>query len=183
MTSNKKSILSSNIFTFFIGTALLIWGIIVIYFRFAKGIDITGTAWLVLVGGIMIISGISNILLYRYNRDKVIGALKSYERINLSQLSSELKLSDKQTKDIIVDLRTEGKLKASFEPETGDVLVFEVNGVPPIAIVPMSSSGLPEHEVKYKDKQIPRDLKYCQYCGSIVNPNDRFCNNCGSDLS
>ncbi len=182
MGSNKKALIRSNIWTFFIGGALLIYGLVMIYYKYVRDINLVGTIGLPIGGAIIVIVGISNVLTYRNRRKRALGALTSYERVSLTQLSSELKLSDKQTKDIIVDLRADGKLRASFEPESGDVLVLEVNGEPPMAIVPMSSSGLPEHEEKYKDKQIPKDNHYCSYCGSIVRPEDQFCNNCGSYL-
>lgn len=131
----------------------------------------------------MLLAGISNVLNYRLNRRKILSALKSYERVSLEHLSSELSLRKRKIKGLIVELRTEGKLRASFEPATGDVLVFDVNGEPPLAVVPMSSSGLPEHEEKYKHKHIPSEHHYCQYCGSIVKPDDKYCNNCGSYVS
>jgi len=183
MSSNKKALIRSNIWTFFIGGALLIYGLVMIYFRYVRDVNLIGTIGLPIAGGVMVIAGIVNTLVYRNNREKILGTLQSYERVSLAQLSSELKLSESNTKDIIIDLRTEGKLKASFEPETGDVLVLKVKGEPPIAIVPMSSSGLPEHEAKYKDKQLPKEHNYCSYCGSIAKPEDKFCNNCGSYLS
>jgi hypothetical protein len=183
MSSSKKALIISNIWTFTIGGALLIYGLIMIYYKYVRDINLIGTIGLPIAGAIMVVAGIANVLAYRNNREKVLGALQSYERVQLSQLSSELKISESKTKDIIVDLRSEGKLKASFEPETGDVLVIEVKGEPPIAVVPMSSSGLPEHEEKFKDKRIPKDHNYCSYCGSIVKPEDQFCNNCGSYLS
>ncbi len=183
MSSSKNALIRSNIWTFFIGGALLIYGLVMIYYKFVRDINLIGTIGLPIGGAIIVIAGIANVLTYRNKRERVLGALSSYERINLSQLSTELRISEQQTKDIIIDLRAEGKLKASFEPRTGDVLVLEVNGEPPITIVPMSSSGLPEHEEKYKDKRIPKDQNYCSYCGSIVKPEDKFCNNCGSYIS
>ncbi|MFW9924310.1 MAG: zinc-ribbon domain-containing protein [Candidatus Thorarchaeota archaeon] len=182
MNATKKSVINNNIYTFLFGAIFLIWGLIVIIFKYAKGVDIPGSYWMAILGGIMIIGGISNIINYRYNREKVLGALKSYERISLQQLSSELKLSEKRVKSLIIDLRTEGRLRASFEPETGDVLILDIDGNPPSAVVPMSSSGLPEHEEKYKHLQVPRDQNYCPHCGSIVKPESQYCNNCGSYL-
>lgn len=131
----------------------------------------------------MLLAGISNVFTYRFNRRKILSTLRSYERISLSQLSSEVNIRKRKTKQLIVELRTDGKLRASFEPTTGDVLIFEVNGEPPSAVVPMSSSGLPEHEEKYKHLHIPDEHHYCQYCGSIVKPDDQYCNNCGSYVS
>jgi len=124
--SNKKALIRSNIWTFFIGGALLIYGLVMIYFKYVRDINLIGTIGLPIGGAIIVIAGISNVLTYRNRRKRALGALTSYERVSLTQLSSELKLSDKQTKDIIVDLRADGKLRASFEPETGDVLILEL---------------------------------------------------------
>ena len=71
------SIGRGNIWTFFIGLGLAIWGAI----SLAKP-GVTGTPWLLLPGGIMIITAIANISNFRYNREKIIGALKSYNRIS-----------------------------------------------------------------------------------------------------
>lgn len=168
---------------FLFGIPMLIWGILVIILKLTIGRDYLITLSIGIIGFIFVAAGTASILALRLNRAKILGALKSYERVNLDQLSSELKLSKNKTKKAIVHLRAEGRLKASFEPITGDVLILEVDGEPPFAIVPMSSSGLPEHEEKFKDKRIPKDLKYCSYCGSIVKSEDQFCNNCGSYLS
>ena len=115
MSSSKKALIRSNIWTFFIGGALLFYGLVMIYFKYARGINLIGTVGLPIGGAIIVIAGITNVLTYRNKRERVLGALSSYERINLSQLSTELKISEQQTKDIIIDLRAEGKLKASFE--------------------------------------------------------------------
>jgi len=52
----------------------------------------------------MLISGIASVFAYRHNREKVIGALKSYERISLEQLSKELRLTKRKVQSLIVDL-------------------------------------------------------------------------------
>jgi len=183
LNKQKKAFIGSKILLFIFGIPMLIWGLLIIYFKYAKDIDLTFTSSICVIGFVLIASGITSVLTSRYNQAKVLGALKSYERVSIAQLSSELKLSEKKTQATIVNLRAEGRLKASFDPKTGDVLVFEIDGELPIAVVPMSSSGLPEHEEKYKDKQIPKEHVYCTYCGSIVKPDDRYCNSCGSYLS
>ncbi|MHA1186854.1 MAG: zinc-ribbon domain-containing protein [Candidatus Heimdallarchaeota archaeon] len=174
MSTSHKAYTINHFWQLFFGVAFTIYGIIAI---------ITGlyvTLSIGIVGVILLVAGISGIFNYRFNRKKIISALKSYERVSISHLSSELGMSKRKIKRFIVSLRAEGRIKVSFEPETGDVLVFEVDGEPPIAIVPMSSSGLPEHEAKFKDKQIPKEYDYCSYCGSMLKPEDQFCNNCGS---
>ena len=183
MSKGSKSVRSGNIWTIAIGLALFAWGTIALVLLLVKSWYIAGTPWLMLPGGIMIIAGIANIITYGYNKEKVLGALKSYERVGINQLASELGMKHKDIKDAVIDLRTEGKLKASFDPESGDVFVLSVKGQPPIAVVPVSSSGLPEHEAEIKKsyKAIP-DQGFCPYCGSMFKPGDKFCNNCGASI-
>lgn len=184
MGKSESSVKNGIIWTIAIGLAMLIWGTVCLVFWVVyNNPTIPGTPWLMLPGGIMIIAGISNIITYRYNREKLLGALKSYERVSIDQLSSELGMKQKDVKDVIVDLRTAGKLRASFDPESGDVFVLDVKGQPPIAVVPVSSSGLPEHEeaIKKTYKSIP-DQGFCPYCGSMFKPGDKFCNNCGASI-
>ncbi|NHJ32817.1 MAG: hypothetical protein FK732_08135 [Asgard group archaeon] len=183
MTRTNTSIKTGDIWTIAIGFVLFAWGTIALVLQLVKGWYIAGTPWLMLPGGIMIIAAISNIITYRYNREKILGALQSYDRIGIEQLSRELNIKEKDVKNLIVDLRSEGRLKASFDPESGDVFVLEVKGQPPMSVRPISSSGLPEHEaaVKQTHKALP-DQKFCPYCGSMVKAGDKFCNNCGASI-
>ncbi|MHA1737719.1 MAG: zinc ribbon domain-containing protein [Candidatus Heimdallarchaeota archaeon] len=174
MSTHNKAIRARNIWILLFGSAVTILGIILLAY------GIFATTSIFIIGLIMLISGIASVFAYRHNREKVIGALKSYERISLEQLSKELRLTKRKVQSLIVDLRADCRIRASFEPVTGDVLILEVDGLPPIAIVPMSSSGLPEHEEKFKDKQIPKEHDYCSYCGSILKSNAQFCTNCGT---
>lgn len=181
MSYLDKSIGHGNIWTLAIGIGFTIWGAIALVFQFVFDRSFPGTFWLLIPGGIMIIAAISNIISYRYNREKILGALKSYERVSMEQLASELDMKENEVKEVIVDLRTEGRLKASFDPETGDVFILEVKGQPPMAVVPVSSSGLPEHEanIEKSNERIPNQ-GFCPYCGSMIKPGDSFCNNCGA---
>jgi len=183
MSTSRRAINTSNIWTFTIGIGLVLWGVIWLVVKFRFGKDITGTPWLILIGGIMLIAAITNVMSYRYNRDKVLGALKSYPRVSLAQLASELKMQEKDVKSLIVDLRTEGQLKASFDPKSGDVIVLEVRGQAPIAVADATSiEGVnPQKAVAKGLETIPEQV-YCPYCGSFVRKGDMFCNNCGSSL-
>jgi len=184
MSSSKRAVNTSNLWTFLIGLSLLIWGLVWVVVRFRWNKTITGTPWLILIGGILLIAAISNIMSYRYNRDKVLAALKSYPRVSLTQLASELRMQEKDIKSIIVDLRTEGSLKASFDPESGDVIVLEVKGQAPVplATTPSAAGSLNAEKAVTPAVQLPPEQTYCPYCGSFVKPDDLFCNNCGSSL-
>ncbi len=183
MARTNTSIKTGDIWTIAIGFVLFAWGTIALVLQLVKGWYISGSPWLMLPGGIMIIAAISNIITYRYNREKILGALESYERVSIDQLSHELNIKSKDVKNLIIDLRTEGRLKASFDPESGDVFVLEVKGRPPMAVIPVSSSGLPEHEAAIKKTYAARpDQGFCPYCGSMIKPGDKFCNNCGASI-
>ena len=125
MSKGSNSVRTGNIWTIAIGLVLFIWGTVSLVLKLVYGWDIPGTPWLMLPGGVMIIAGIANIITYGYNKEKVLGALKSYERVSISQLASELGMKHKDIKDAVVDLRTEGRLKASFDPESGDTVSID----------------------------------------------------------
>ena len=178
------SIGRGNIWTFFIGLGLAIWGAI----SWAKP-GVTGTPWLLLPGGIMIVTAIANISTFRYNREKIIGALKSYSRISLPLLAKEIGMKEKEVKEIIVDLRTDNKIKASFDPESGDVIVLSVKGQAPAGGVLVENPAeivepqpIPIGEPVYVSEKSIKDQGYCPFCGSKVQPDDKFCVTCGSAM-
>jgi hypothetical protein len=169
MNTLQKPIKISNFIILFFGSLITIFGIILISLGFLI------TTGVFIIGLLMLISGIVSVIAYRHNRNKVINVLKNYERISIGQLSSELKLTERKIQNLIIDLRANGRIKISFDPITGDVFILEADGEPPFAVVPMSSSGLPEYDAKYKDYQIPKDQDYCSNCGSILKTNAKFC--------
>ncbi len=179
----ERSFGRGNLWTLSFGIGFLIWGIIAVRFP-----NTPGSYWMFIPGGILLIVSISNILSYRYNREKVLGALKSYQRVQLNQLSEELRMKKRDLKEMIVDLRAEGKLKASFDPESGEVVVFEVKGQPPIGVAtppPVNTSKkmseLEGIEITPVMQNI-QDQGYCPYCGSRATSKDKFCVTCGSAL-
>ncbi|MHA1356461.1 MAG: hypothetical protein ACTSR1_14965 [Candidatus Heimdallarchaeota archaeon] len=65
------SIGRGNIWTFFIGVGFIIWG--ALSWRYG----VTGSPYMLIPGGIMLIVAISNIASFRYNREKIIGRKRS----------------------------------------------------------------------------------------------------------
>ena len=184
----ERSFGRGNLWTLFFGLGFIIWGIVAVRYP-----NTPGSYWMFIPGGILLIAAISNIFTYRYNREKVLGALKSYQRVDMNHLSNELRMKIRDLKEIIVDLRAEGKLKASFDPESGEVVVFEVKGMQPSGGTTVTSP--PPAEVnaskKYEEmKEVEitpvmqniKDQGYCPYCGSKVSDKDKFCVTCGSAL-
>ena len=183
MRSTIRSLIGHKVFLFFFGIPLSIWGITVIVVTITTESNLLGFINTGIIGFILVIVGIFVVYRARNNQAKILGALKTYERVSIARLSAELRISEKQTKNLIINLRAIGKLKASFEPGTGDLLVIEVDGKPPETFISMPSTELPKYDLEeYKDKQVPRDKDYCSFCGSMVKENDQFCNNCGSFL-
>ncbi|MHA1125738.1 MAG: PCI domain-containing protein [Candidatus Heimdallarchaeota archaeon] len=176
------SIGRGNIWTFFIGVGFTIWGAIAWAYP-----GVTGTPYLLIPGGIMIIVAISSVASFRYNREKIIGALRSYKRVSLKLLAKEIGMKEKEVKEIIVDLRTDNKIKASFEPETGDVIVLSVKGQAPAGgvLVPNKDEVVapkPIGEPVMVSESSIKDQGYCPYCGSRIQGSDQFCVTCGSAL-
>ncbi len=102
----ERSFGRGNLWTLSFGIGFLIWGIIAVRFP-----NTPGSYWMFIPGGILLIVSISNILSYRYNREKVLGALKSYQRVQLNQLSEELRMKKRDLKEMIVG----GELTYYFE--------------------------------------------------------------------
>ena len=180
----ERSFGRGNIWTLMFGIGFLIWGFVALRYP-----SVPGSYWMLIPGGILIITAISSIFTYRYNRERILGTLKSYQRVNMKQLSTELKMKPKDVKEIIVDLRAEGKLKASFDPESGDVVIFEVKGQAPAGVVipEPTTSDTSVKIVSESEKPTPlmeniKSQGYCPYCGSKIQKSDKFCVNCGSAL-
>ncbi|MBD3192231.1 MAG: zinc-ribbon domain-containing protein [Candidatus Heimdallarchaeota archaeon] len=175
---------SGNIWTLAFGIGFLIWGIVSVVKPNAPG-----GWWMFIPGGILFVSAISNIISYRYNRERILGALKSYQKVPIKQLAKELRMKEKEIKEIIIDLRTAGRLKASFDPESGEVVVLEVGGRAPREIPMSMEPGEPSRKLPGKEEEAVTDsldsIKargYCPYCGSKVQKKDRFCITCGAAL-
>lgn len=179
----ERSIGRGNLWTLFFGIGFIIWGIIALGYP-----NTPGSYWMFIPGGLLLIAAISNILSYRYNREKVLGALKSYQRVHMNQLSEELRMKKRELKEMIVDLRAEGKLKASFDPESGEVVVFEVKGQPPTGTKAPSPVNVSKKISEPESIEITpvmqniKDQGYCPYCGSRATDKDKFCVTCGSAL-
>jgi len=180
----ERNIGRGNIWTLCFGIGFIIWGIIAVRFP-----NTPGSYWMFIPGGILLIAAISNIFSYRYNREKVLGALKSYQRIGMDQLAEELRMTKRTLKEMIVDLRAEGKLKASFDPESGEVIVFEIKGAPPIGVTVPQTTNASKKIDQIDDvaaitpaMQNIKDQGYCPYCGSKTTTKDKFCVTCGSAL-
>ena len=177
----KQIIKSGNFIPLLMGIGFLIWGGLSIRYP-----QISGSPWLLLPGGVLVIVAISSVFTYNFNKDKIIAALKSYPKVSLEQLSDELKIQKKDIKSLIVDLRTDGKLKASFDPESGDVIVLEVDGKAPSGATPYpvtDSTTTPSEmdDLTTSLKNI-KSQGYCPYCGSRIQANDKFCVTCGAAM-
>jgi hypothetical protein len=82
-----------------------------------------GSPWMLIPGAIILISGFGTLLLKREVRDDVRNALESYNRVSLNQLASELNMDREELTSVILDLRNDGEIIASFDYTPENVIV------------------------------------------------------------
>jgi hypothetical protein len=167
------------------GVGFLIWGIISTSLQ-----GYSDQTWMFIPGGILLIVSFGRIFSYQYNRKRMLAALKSYQRVSIEHLKEELDMDKEEVKKLIVALRTSGDLKASFDPESGEVVVLEVQGTPPslLPVQPSPAEAVPTGTIassKAKSESSAKDIQtsnYCPYCGSKIREDDRFCVTCGANI-
>ncbi|TFF86179.1 MAG: zinc ribbon domain-containing protein [Promethearchaeota archaeon] len=101
-------------------------------------------------------------------RGQVKGALNSSDknRIGISNLSRELQIRERDIRKIIIDLRSNGEIKASFDSNSGDIIL------PEISI--QTNSNI--------DTENKSSVLYCPYCGVRVEKNSKYCQSCGASV-
>ncbi|MFX1418018.1 MAG: zinc ribbon domain-containing protein, partial [Promethearchaeota archaeon] len=76
---------------------------------------------------------------------------------------------------VLLDLRTKGLIKYSFNSETGEIILGQ-----PITYTPATEYIAPPKKI---DEPLPTEGKnYCVYCGHRLESSGNFCPNCGSKL-
>ncbi|MGQ4913522.1 MAG: zinc ribbon domain-containing protein [Candidatus Asgardarchaeia archaeon] len=169
-----------------LGAIFLAWG-----FLSYMGI-FPGSVWIGFAGVFIIYSGVSHYYRTKYRAKLVANVLKSYPRTTLEQLEKETGISARHLRKIIAYLRAEGGLKATFDTETGELFVYEVDGIPVghAAVYPATSISTQQIDMTATQPQIsqqpppelPSELKFCPYCGSTVPKAAKFCPYCGASL-
>lgn len=130
-----------------LGVLFIIWG------SLAPSMPlIPGDYWIILPGSVLLFVGmlgiIEGIILERRILKMIL--LSDNGKISMEIIAEALHMDRKQIHEIIVDLRLRGKLQASFDAETGEVIL----------------SNISERNV-------------CSVCGELINQN-RFCIFCGT---
>jgi hypothetical protein len=125
-----------------------------------------GSPWMLIPGGILLLIAISATVQRSRAKNAVLSALRSYTRIKIGQLASELNMSDEDVRTAIVDLRTEGKIMATFDNTTGEVIIGAETSQTPQTVIETESVA----------------QKFCPYCGEKISSGSVFCPNCGSSL-
>jgi len=125
-----------------------------------------GSPGFLIPGGILLLIAIGVVIQRSRAKNAVLSALRAYTRVSVSQLASELGMSEDDVKAAIIDLRTEGKIRAAFDHTTGEVILgTELSQTQPL---------ISETEMKTQE--------FCPYCGEKIPPESIFCPNCGSSL-
>ncbi len=78
---------------------------------------------MLILGTLLLISGIGATSLKRNTRSDVKNALEFYNRVSLKQLASELNMNKKELSSTIVDLRNDGEILAIFDYSDNDVII------------------------------------------------------------
>jgi hypothetical protein len=78
---------------------------------------------MIIPGVIFLGSGFGTFSLKRNTKSNVKNALKSYNRVSLQQLASELNIDKDELTSIILDLRNDGEIIASFDYTPEKVIV------------------------------------------------------------
>jgi hypothetical protein len=92
----------------------------------------------------------------------VEGILKTYEgqSVSIDELSEELGMRRRHVRAAITDLRADGKIKASYDHLTGELIVG----------------------VEAKQPTGRTSVTYCSYCGAGLPREAAFCPNCGASM-
>ncbi len=125
-----------------------------------------GSPWMVIPGGILLLIAISATVQRLRAKNAVLSAIRSYTRVKIGQLASELNMKEDDVRDAIVDLRTEGRLTATFDNTTGEVIIVTET-------VQTSQTVIETEGIAHK---------FCPYCGEKIPSGSMFCPNCGSSL-
>jgi hypothetical protein len=124
---------------------------------------VEGSYWMAWGGAILIIISLGVFSTRRRTAGTVLGTLMSQEgeKVKLSTLADELEMSEKELRSAIIDLRVEGKVKAAFDKNTGEVIIGEP---------------------KPTGRAVAAGSVYCAFCGYPLPPGARFCPSCGSSI-
>jgi len=172
-----------------LGILFIIWGIICAIWS-----DFPGSPFLAIAGVFIIYGGIEHYYRYNYLTNLVANVLASNPRTNLRQLSQETRLKEKTVLRILTYLKAEGRLKSTYDPATGDLIVYEIDGFKPFergtpspTISQIQQPQLYQTDTNPPQNQYlqgPPEISYpiCPYCGAVVPPEARFCPNCGASL-
>ena len=93
----------------------------------------------------------------------------------LEHIALEIGMKPKDILRVLVDLRSKGTIKYSFDAESGQIILGQ-----PITYHPSTEYVAP---LKKLDAPLPTGGKsYCVYCGHNIEGKSSFCPNCGSKI-
>ena len=178
-----------------LGLIFIVWGAICFIWR-----TLPGSPFLAIAGVFIIYGGVIHYFRYIRLSNLVANILVSNPRISLRKIAEEAGLTEKRVKKILRFLKAEGRLKSTFDPTTGDLIVYEIDGhrtyeytnqaQPMQPTMPRVQQPVPPSypSVSKHHNAMPQQQGYnarytiCPYCGTIVPPDAKFCPNCGATL-
>jgi hypothetical protein len=143
-------------------------GIIFVFVAFVNFIrpGFPGSPWMLIPGIILLLIAIGASAQRFRAKNAVLSALRSYNRVKIEQLASELGMSEEDVRTAIVDLRIEGRINAKFDYTSGEIIIGTETSQTPQPVI----------EKEFVDQ------KFCPYCGEEIPSSAVFCPNCGSSL-
>ena len=126
--------------------------------------------WLFVPAFFIYIGAISTYFKNHRLKSQVLAAIMNYhgKKVILENLAAEVMMKPKNLMRILIDLRTEFKIKFRYDTQSGELIIGEeVEAVSSTSTQPAATSG----------------TKFCRGCGRRVEKEDSaFCTFCGSQL-
>ncbi len=125
--------------------------------------------WMFIPAFFIYIGAISTLFKNNRLKSQVLAALHNYhgKKIILENLAAEVLMQPKNLMRVLIDLRTEYKIKFRYDQITGELIIGEE--APAYA----TSEFTPSQQA----------IRFCRACGRRVDKDDSvFCTSCGSEL-
>jgi hypothetical protein len=134
--------------------------------------------WLFIPSFFMLVGAISNKSTDKRVRRDVLAVVQSRKlgRFTLDEIAADAGVKRSHLLRVLMDLRGEGLVSYKYDSQTGEIILGEA----------IQSQQAPGFEPVKKGQEpvvvAVSEHKYCIFCGQLLDPQVKFCPNCGSQL-